>query len=824
MVNYTKHQHISSSNTTTTADGVKDGVDKIHTGIIKALELAAAGTAVLEYGASVFQQTAGTSRTQFGVSGAIKYMREGLVITGTPTAVELTADPDVTNDRYDMIVIQSSDDNFAVRVGTAATTPRVADSLTAGDVPVALIKVSAGAPSTNNATSREVQLFGFDKTSNSLSIGYSDSGVYTEAGSITGSANGLLYASGLTTVGAVLTMATNEPSVVNNDVLGRINFQAPLDTGADSDLVGASIAAVAQDTFSDTVNSTALIFQTGKSETATTKMTIDEDGAVTLAAIAACGSDTDKFLVSDSGEIKFRTGAEVRSDIGAGTSSVAALNDLSDVSYSSGDLTITSLDKVVFANTGDAELSVATTTSTTAGRDLTIAAGSTTTGANNIAGGDLILKSGGGDGTGTSTMSFHTKVSGVDTVAERMKINATGNLELTGTDIILGGDSDADKKITFGHATLKSVIGIDDDSDVFAINTDDAFEAVNDLEIDAAGNVTLGNGGLTLTGGDIGVTGGVTASTNVMGTTGVVSGGFIGVGGSVRDASSVTTILSTHSQVYVHTSSGTNNELVLPIITGAASGTVSGSTGRLYTIKNVDTADTIIISVGGSDKLDNDSLLHPMVYTTGKIHLKPNESVTVIATSDFSSPLVPGYYIIDSVGVGLDKKTIWVPAAAMYPNTTNGCSALTQVELSNGPELKCLDFDASATEYAQFTVAFPKSWDGGTVSFKAYWCSTATDTDGVSWGLSACGMNDNETTNLAFGTEVVVDDANQGAANELLITAESNAITIAGTPAAEDLTFFQISRDHDDGNDTAAEDARLLGIKLYYTVNAGNDI
>ena len=168
--------------------------------------------------------------------------------------------------------------------------------------------------------------------------------------------------------------------------------------------------------------------------------------------------------------------------------------------------------------------------------------------------------------------------------------------------------------------------------------------------------------------------------------------------------------------------------------------------------------------------------------------------------------------------------TIWVPASAMYPNTTAGCSALTQVELSNGPELKCLDFDDGATESAQFTIAFPKSWNEGVVKFKAYWCSTATDTDGVSWGLSACGMNDNETINLAFGSQIVVDDANQGAANELMVSPLSADVTIAGTPAAEDLTFFQISRVHDDSNDTAAEDARLLGIKLYYTIDAGNDV
>lgn len=85
---------------------------------------------------------------------------------------------------------------------------------------------------------------------------------------------------GLTTTGAVLTLSTKEPSVVANDVLGQIDFQAPLDTGADSDLVGASIQALATATFSDTVNATDLILKTGASETATEKVRITSDGKV----------------------------------------------------------------------------------------------------------------------------------------------------------------------------------------------------------------------------------------------------------------------------------------------------------------------------------------------------------------------------------------------------------------------------------------------------------------------------------------------------------------------------------------------------------------
>ena len=111
---------------------------------------------------------------------------------------------------------------------------------------------------------------------------------------------------------------------------------------------------------------------------------------------------------------------------GGGGGGASALNDLSDVTYSSNDLSISNLDTINFANGADSVLQVLATTGTTAGRDLTISAGSTATGSNNIDGGDLILKAGGGDGTGTSQMFFHTKMSGTDTAAERLRITSYG--------------------------------------------------------------------------------------------------------------------------------------------------------------------------------------------------------------------------------------------------------------------------------------------------------------------------------------------------------------------------------------------------------------
>ena len=158
--------------------------------------------------------------------------------------------------------------------------------------------------------------------------------------------------------------------------------------------------------------------------------------------------DEQHDLVADTLKIALFTSS---ANLGASTTAYSTSNEVSGTGYSAGgetlpskavsttgttttttvtvgtDLTVTGGD-VGFGNGQDATVSVAATTSTTAGRDLTISAGSTSTNGNNIDGGDLILKSGGGDGTGTSIMTFHTKVSGTDTAAERMRIHTNGNV------------------------------------------------------------------------------------------------------------------------------------------------------------------------------------------------------------------------------------------------------------------------------------------------------------------------------------------------------------------------------------------------------------
>jgi len=176
-----------------------------------------------------------------------------------------------------------------------------------------------------------------------------------------------------------------------------------------------------------------------------------------------------------------------------------------------------------------------------------------------------------------------------------------------------------------------------------------------------------------------------------------------------------------------------------------------------------------------------------------------------------------------TAGTGIvGKQTMWIPAAAMYPNSTNGCADLAQVELSNGPELKCLDFDNSSDENAQFTVAFPKSWNEGTVTFQAFFTVTGTNTGTVAWGLSATALADNDSMNTAFGTNVVATaKAHSGTSNDLNVSNESGNVTIAGSPSTDELVVFQIMRDVSADNQSG--DARLLGIKLFFTNDALTD-
>lgn len=193
-------------------------------------------------------------------------------------------------------------------------------------------------------------------------------------------------------------------------------------------------------------------------------------------------------------------------------------------------------------------------------------------------------------------------------------------------------------------------------------------------------------------------------------------------------------------------------------------------------------------------------------------------SDTTLARSAAGEMTVEGT-LVKKVG----KETIWIPAAAMTARTTNGAAVGTAEMTTNKNMFSTLDYDATTQEFAQFEVHMPKSWNLSTLTFQPVWSHAATTTNfGVVWELAAVARSDDDAGDVAFGTAQSSTDTG-GTTNDIYIGPESSAITVAGTPAAGDTVQFQLARAPANGSDTMAIDARLHGIRVFFTTNASTD-
>ena len=189
--------------------------------------------------------------------------------------------------------------------------------------------------------------------------------------------------------------------------------------------------------------------------------------------------------------------------------------------------------------------------------------------------------------------------------------------------------------------------------------------------------------------------------------------------------------------------------------------------------------------------------------------------------------LVPkGTGVLQGAGSALKiagKETMWVPAAAMLAPTTNPADSAQVETTATRPDLNVFDFDASTKQYTQFTVAMPKSWNEGTVTYQVYWSPSTTNTGNAIFGVQGVACADGDTIDVAYGTAIEVTDAGIGTVEDQQVTSESSAMTVAGSPAAGEQTYFQLYRDAADGSDTFTGECRVLGVKIFYTTDAAND-
>ena len=172
----------------------------------------------------------------------------------------------------------------------------------------------------------------------------------------------------------------------------------------------------------------------------------------------------------------------------------------------------------------------------------------------------------------------------------------------------------------------------------------------------------------------------------------------------------------------------------------------------------------------------------------------------------------------------LGLRTMWIAAASMVSAVVDGAASAQIATATNAVNFKVFDFDDTTEEFTHIDVAFPKSWDKGTVTYQVFWSPAVSDAmaNTVAFGLEGVFVSDDVLLDTAYGTSVVVEDDGP-LSTDLYVSPVSAAVTIAGTPADDGVVNFRFSRDTGDMDDDLVGDARVRGIKIFYTVDAASD-
>ena len=343
--------------------------------------------------------------------------------------------------------------------------------------------------------------------------------------------------------------------------------------------------------------------------------------------------------------------------------------------------------------------------------------------------------------------------------------------------------------------------------------------------------------------------------------TGTAQHRVIELTGSISGSRVVTFPLLTENFYIIKNSTSGTQTVQLKAVSGSGATVTFATTDKGYKLIYLDgvATNTGVYDVGfgdvtltGTQTLTNKTLTSPKIGTN-ILDTNGNELINLTATGSAVNEItianagtgVTGPVISatgeTNVGININPKgtgvfnsggsavkisgleTMWVPAAAMYGATTNGAEAAQVETTATRPDMKVLDFDAGTDEFAQFSVAFPKSWNEGTVTYQVYWTPGSTNTGDCIFGLQGVSCGDSDTIDVVYGTAINVTDAGIGTVEDQQVSAVSSAVTIAGSPAVDQLTYFQLFRDANAGGDTFSADARVLGVKIFFTTDAAND-
>jgi hypothetical protein len=137
-------------------------------------------------------------------------------------------------------------------------------------------------------------------------------------------------------------------------------------------------------------------------------------------------------------------------------------------------------------------------------------------------------------------------------------------------------------------------------------------------------------------------------------------------------------------------------------------------------------------------------------------------------------------------------------------------------------------FDHTSENHINIPLRMPKSWNKGTITYAVDWAHVDTATSyKVSWALKAGAMADEDSLSPTMGTAITINvDEASSKVNKRLTTLESSALTVGGTPSTDTelimLDLYRVAADAT--NDTMNVVTSVLGVHIYYTVNASTDL
>ena len=449
----------------------------------------------------------------------------------------------------------------------------------------------------------------------------------------------------------------------------------------------------------------------------------------------------------------------------------------------------------------------------------------------------------------TSDTDLMTLTSGVVTVAGEVSMTT---LDIGGTDVtttaaeinlIDGGTSvgssitiaDSDGFLVNDAGTMKTIPASDIKTYASATATNATHVLVTDNESTNEENLVTFVEGATSSTGNVGLEMDGNLTYNPSSGT-LTATAFAGnITGNVTGNASGTALTVTQAAQSSITSLGTLTTLTVDnvIINGTTIGHTSDTDLLTLTSAN--------LAVAGDLEVSGELQIADIGFTDGDnaMTIADGGGVTFAQNAVFSGTIDIGHAtdttLSGSSGVlsvqGTPVRTagvehIWVPATAMTPSESNGCGTLTTLETTAGrPDISHLPFDNSADENAQFSISLPKSWDEtGDLTCTVYWTSSRdVSNEDVTWAIAPICFGNNDDVDTAFPTPTIITtDTAQG--QEFMNITSSVAIDVAGSPAAGDLCFFEISRDVSDTDGTTlAADALLIGVKIFYTTNAATD-